>query len=104
MQRSVRIHDQQLLFLAERARQEVAKSKSGLCHSGFMSKRSGDNKWQQRWFLLHQNFLFYFESSQATRPNGIILLEGSYCERVILSSPRHKDKESTDNQVTIEPL
>ncbi|OWA52235.1 Ras-specific guanine nucleotide-releasing factor 2 [Hypsibius exemplaris] len=99
MQRSIRIHDQQLLFLAERARQEVVKSKTvGQCYAGTMSKRSGDNKWQQRWFLLHQNLLFYFENSHAVRPHGVIFLEGSYCERVILSSPRHKDKDVPDNQ------
>ncbi|XP_055347134.1 ras-specific guanine nucleotide-releasing factor 1-like [Paramacrobiotus metropolitanus] len=94
MQRSVRLHEQQLLFLAERARQEVAKSKSGLCFAGYMSKRSGDNKWQHRWFLLHQNLLFYFDNNQSSRPLGVILLEGSYCDRVILSSPRHKDKDA----------
>lgn len=104
MQRSIRIHDQQLLFLAERARQEVAKSKSnGQCYAGNMSKRSlGEKNWTQRWFLLHQNLLFYFENVSANRPLGVLFLEGSYCERVILSSPRHstKDKDVVpDNQV-----
>ena len=108
MQRSIRIHDQQLLFLAERARQEVAKSKNGqYCYAGNMSKRNlGENKWTQRWFLLHQNLLFYFENIQASRPLGVLFLEGSYCERVILSSPRHstKDKDIVpDNQVLSEP-
>lgn len=30
----------------------------------------------------YQNLLFYYESENNTRPTGILLLEGSYCERL----------------------
>ena len=31
-----------------------------------------------------QNLLFYFEAEAVMRPSGVILLEGCYCERLIL--------------------
>ncbi|CAD0202050.1 unnamed protein product [Chrysodeixis includens] len=52
-QRSIRVNDGQLIALSDRAQYD---------HS--------------------QNLLFYYESENNTRPTGVLLLEGSYCERM----------------------
>ena len=76
MQKGIRFNDNQLLYLASRAKQENTIS-------GFLYKKSSDlGKWQLRWFVLYQNLLMYFESDTATRPSGVALLEGSYCDPV----------------------
>jgi hypothetical protein len=33
-----------------------------------------------------QNLMFYYENESSTRPSGVVLLEGSYCERLVLRS------------------
>nr|KAG5706535.1 hypothetical protein BaRGS_028706 [Batillaria attramentaria] len=77
MQKGIRFNDSQLLYLAAKARQENTIS-------GHLYKKSSDlGKWQLRWFVLYQNLLMYFESDTATRPSGVALLEGSYCDRAI---------------------
>ncbi|KAL8614614.1 hypothetical protein ACOMHN_003347 [Nucella lapillus] len=77
MQKGIRFNDSQLLYLAGKAKQE-----NTIC--GFLYKKSSDlGKWQMRWFLLYQNLLMYFESDTASRPSGVALLEGSYCDRAI---------------------
>ncbi|XP_061719901.1 ras-specific guanine nucleotide-releasing factor 1-like [Cydia pomonella] len=79
IQRSIRVNDGQLIALSERAQYDHIQA-------GYLHKRSSDNtKWQLRWFVLYQNLLFYYESENNTRPTGVLLLEGSYCER--LSKP-----------------
>ncbi|CAG9566377.1 unnamed protein product [Danaus chrysippus] len=76
IQRSIRVNDGQLIALSERAQYDHSQA-------GYLHKRSSDNtKWQLRWFILYQNLLFYYESENNTRPTGILLLEGSYCERL----------------------
>ncbi|XP_050665094.1 ras-specific guanine nucleotide-releasing factor 1-like [Leptidea sinapis] len=76
IQRSVRVNDGQLIALSERAQYDHSQA-------GYLHKRSADNaKWQLRWFILYQNLLFYYESENNTRPTGVLLLEGSYCERL----------------------
>ncbi|KPJ11473.1 Ras-specific guanine nucleotide-releasing factor 1 [Papilio machaon] len=76
IQRSVRVNDGQLLALSDRAQYDHSQA-------GYLHKRSSDNtKWQLRWFILYQNLLFYYESENNTRPTGVLLLEGSYCERL----------------------
>ncbi|XP_075979529.1 ras-specific guanine nucleotide-releasing factor 1-like isoform X2 [Anticarsia gemmatalis] len=76
IQRAVRVNDGQLLALSERAQFDHSMT-------GYLHKRSSDNtKWQLRWFILYQNMLFYYESENNTRPTGVLLLEGSYCERL----------------------
>nr|XP_021202923.1 ras-specific guanine nucleotide-releasing factor 2 isoform X1 [Bombyx mori] len=76
IQRSVRVNDGQLLALSDRAQFDHSQA-------GYLHKRSSDNtKWQLRWFVLYQNILFYYESENNTRPTGVLLLEGSYCERL----------------------
>ncbi|XP_052122507.1 ras-specific guanine nucleotide-releasing factor 2-like [Frankliniella occidentalis] len=90
MQRSVRVNDAQLVMLSERA--QVDNSLSGYLH-----KRAGDSgKWQQRWFILYQNLLFYYDSQSCTRPSGVVMLEGCYCERLITSGS--KKDNSLDKQ------
>ncbi|XP_035446840.1 ras-specific guanine nucleotide-releasing factor 2 isoform X4 [Spodoptera frugiperda] len=76
IQRSVRVNDGQLLALSDRAQYDHSQT-------GYLHKRSSDNtKWQLRWFILYQNMLFYYESENNTRPTGVLMLEGSYCERL----------------------
>ncbi|XP_039758635.1 ras-specific guanine nucleotide-releasing factor 1-like [Pararge aegeria] len=76
IQRSVRVNDGQLVTLSDRAQYDHSQA-------GYLHKRSADNtKWQLRWFVLYQNMLFYYESENNTRPTGVLLLEGSYCERL----------------------
>ncbi|CAH2049615.1 unnamed protein product, partial [Iphiclides podalirius] len=76
IQRSVRVNDGQLIALSDRAQYDHSQA-------GYLHKRSSDNtKWQLRWFVLYQNMLFYYESENNTRPTGVLLLEGSYCERL----------------------
>ncbi|XP_037094562.1 ras-specific guanine nucleotide-releasing factor 1-like, partial [Pollicipes pollicipes] len=87
MQRSVRINDNQLLMLAEKARYD-----QHMC--GSLYKRTSDNsKWQLRWFNLYQNLLFYYEAESSSRPSGVVLLEGCYCERLITTSSKPKDSD-----------
>jgi len=77
MQKNIRFNENQLIYLVSKARRENT-------NAGFLYKKSSDTgKWQQRYFLLFQNLLFYFENETATRPLGVVLLEGSYCERII---------------------
>ncbi|CAK1581336.1 unnamed protein product [Parnassius mnemosyne] len=76
IQRHIRVNDIQLIALSERAQYDHSQA-------GYLHKRSSDNtKWQLRWFVLYQNLLFYYESENNTRPTGVLLLEGSYCERL----------------------
>ncbi|XP_055956373.1 ras-specific guanine nucleotide-releasing factor 1 [Patella vulgata] len=87
MQKGIRINDGQLLYLANKARQE-----NTIC--GFLYKKSSDTgKWQLRYFVLYQNLLFYFENDTASRPSGVAVLEGSYCDRAITSASVAKGKE-----------
>ncbi|RZF36325.1 hypothetical protein LSTR_LSTR006589 [Laodelphax striatellus] len=89
---AIRVQDAQLCVLAERA--HFDKSMAGYLH-----KRQADtNKWQLRWFLLYQNLLFYYESETSSRPSGVVMLEGCYCERLIASSSSSKTKDSLDKQ------
>ena len=77
MQKNIRINENQLLYLVSKAKRENSMA-------SYLYKRSSDTgKWQQRYFVLYQNLLFYFENDTATRPSGVALLEGSYCERLI---------------------
>ncbi|KAK6178812.1 hypothetical protein SNE40_011312 [Patella caerulea] len=93
MQKGIRINDGQLLYLANKARQE-----NTIC--GFLYKKSSDTgKWQLRYFVLYQNLLFYFENDTASRPSGVAVLEGSYCDRAITSASVAKGKE-IDKQVS----
>jgi hypothetical protein len=77
MQKTIRINEPQLLYLSSKARVENTLS-------GTLWKRSTDiGKWQQRWFALYQNLLFYYECDTSPRPSGVALLEGCYCERIV---------------------
>ncbi|XP_055685566.1 ras-specific guanine nucleotide-releasing factor 2-like [Lutzomyia longipalpis] len=77
MQRSVRVNENQVIMLSDRASYDHSMH-------GYLHKRTADsNKWQLRWFILYQNLLFYYDSEQSTRPSGLIFLEGCYCERLV---------------------
>lgn len=91
MQRNLRMNELQLLALAEKALHD-----NGV--RGYLFKRTLDsNKWQMRWFILFQNLLFYFENDSATRPSGVIFLEGSYCDKTIQPS---SGKSAANTQVS----
>lgn len=48
MQRQIRINENQLIMLSERARDDHS-------HTGYLHKKSADSsKWQLRWFVLYQ--------------------------------------------------
>lgn len=89
MQKAIRFNESQLLYLANKARQENTIS------AHLYKKSSDTGKWQLRWFSLYQNLLFYFENDTSTRPSGVALLEGSYCDRVLTTA----GKAGKDNQV-----
>ena len=93
MQKGVRLNDSQVLYLAAKAKQENTIS-------GFLFKKSSDlGKWQLRYFVLYQNLLMYFESDSSSRPSGVALLEGSYCDRAITPA-NIKSKGEAEKQVS----
>ncbi|XP_053611778.1 ras-specific guanine nucleotide-releasing factor 2-like isoform X4 [Plodia interpunctella] len=94
IQRSIRVNEGQLMALSERAQYDHSQASSYKGHqhegrgkflkrAGYLHKKTSDSgKWQMRWCILYQNLLFYYESENSTRPTGVLLLEGSYCERL----------------------
>ncbi|XP_014483395.1 PREDICTED: ras-specific guanine nucleotide-releasing factor 2-like isoform X5 [Dinoponera quadriceps] len=87
MQRTVRVNDAQLVMLSERAHYDHSLT-------GYLHKRAADStKWQLRWFVLYQNMLFYYENETCTRPSGVIMLEGCYCDRLITAKGKEPDKQ-----------
>uniref|UniRef100_A0A8C1CRI8 Ras protein-specific guanine nucleotide-releasing factor 2a n=1 Tax=Cyprinus carpio carpio TaxID=630221 RepID=A0A8C1CRI8_CYPCA len=92
MQKSVRYNEGHALFLSMLARKEGIKR-------GYLSKKAAENnRWNEKYFALHQNVLFYFENEQSTRPSGIYLLEGCTCERIPAPKVSTAGKESSDKQ------
>ncbi|XP_011638409.1 ras-specific guanine nucleotide-releasing factor 2-like isoform X3 [Pogonomyrmex barbatus] len=87
MQKTVRVNDSQLIMLSEKAHYDHSLS-------GYLYKRTADStKWQQRWFVLYQNLLFYYENETCSRPSGVVLLEGCYCNRLITAKGKEPDKQ-----------
>ncbi|XP_031780545.1 ras-specific guanine nucleotide-releasing factor 1 isoform X4 [Nasonia vitripennis] len=87
MQRTVRVNDSQLVMLSEKAHYDHSAA-------GYLHKRTADSaKWQLRWFVLYQNILFYYENEACSRPSGVILLEGCYCDRLITAKGKDSDKQ-----------
>ncbi|XP_076396250.1 ras-specific guanine nucleotide-releasing factor 1 isoform X4 [Megachile rotundata] len=87
MQRTVRVNDSQLVMLSEKAHYDHSMT-------GYLHKRTADSaKWQLRWFVLYQNLLFYYENESCTRPSGVVLLEGCYCDRLITAKGKEPDKQ-----------
>ncbi|KAJ8669556.1 hypothetical protein QAD02_000815, partial [Eretmocerus hayati] len=87
MQRTVRVNESQIIMLSEKAHYDHSMT-------GYLYKRAADSgKWQQRWFVLYQNILFYYENEGSTRPSGVIMLEGCYCDRLITAKGKDADKQ-----------
>ncbi|XP_054009578.1 ras-specific guanine nucleotide-releasing factor 2-like isoform X2 [Hylaeus anthracinus] len=87
MQRTVRVNDSQLIMISEKAQYDHSMT-------GYLHKRTADSaKWQLRWFVLYQNLLFYYENEHCSRPNGVIMLEGCYCDRLITAKGKEPDKQ-----------
>ncbi|KAM9455345.1 ras-specific guanine nucleotide-releasing factor 2 isoform 2-T2 [Clarias gariepinus] len=92
MQKSVRYNEGHALFLSIIARKEGTKR-------GYLSKKAAENsRWNEKYFALYQNILFYFENEQSTRPTGIYLLEGSTCERASAPKGSAGSRDSSDKQ------
>ncbi|XP_076624750.1 ras-specific guanine nucleotide-releasing factor 1 isoform X3 [Colletes latitarsis] len=88
MQRTVRVNDSQLIMISEKAQDDHSMT-------GYLHKRTADlAKWQLRWFVLYQNLLFYYENEHCSRPNGVIMLEGCYCDRLITVKGKEPDKQN----------
>jgi hypothetical protein len=64
---------------------------------GYLWKRSSADsstaKWQLKWFVLYQNFLFYYENVNSTKPLGLALLESCYCNRIVANVKNTKEGE-----------
>jgi len=96
MQKSIRVNEAQLLYVA-------SKAKLNCTLSGPLWKRRDDTgKWQLRWFALYHNFLFYYENDTCSKPSGVALLEGSYCERIFVTGTGSggKSRSEVDKQVS----
>ncbi|XP_051973652.1 ras-specific guanine nucleotide-releasing factor 2 isoform X2 [Xyrauchen texanus] len=92
MQKSVRYNEGHALYLSMVARKEGVKR-------GILSKKAAENsRWNEKYFALYQNVLFYFENEQSARPSGIYLLEGCTCERIQAPKVSTIGKESSDKQ------
>ncbi|XP_046717018.1 ras-specific guanine nucleotide-releasing factor 2 isoform X3 [Silurus meridionalis] len=92
MQKSVRYNEGHALYLSVIARKEGIKR-------GYLNKKTTENsRWNEKYFALHQNILFYFENEQSTRPTGIYLLEGSTCERVSAPKVSSISRDNPDKQ------
>uniref|UniRef100_A0A8C7V5D1 Ras protein-specific guanine nucleotide-releasing factor 2a n=1 Tax=Oncorhynchus mykiss TaxID=8022 RepID=A0A8C7V5D1_ONCMY len=92
MQKSVRYNEGHALYLSLVARKEGTKR-------GILSKKTTENsRWNDKYFALYQNVLFYFENDQSTRPSGIYLLEGCTCERVPAPKSATVSKDMVDKQ------
>uniref|UniRef100_A0A8C8G296 Ras protein-specific guanine nucleotide-releasing factor 2a n=1 Tax=Oncorhynchus tshawytscha TaxID=74940 RepID=A0A8C8G296_ONCTS len=92
MQKSVRYNEGHALYLSLVARKEGTKR-------GILSKKTTENsRWNDKYFALYQNVLFYFENDQSTRPSGIYLLEGCTCERVPAPKGATVSKDMVDKQ------
>ncbi|CAH2011128.1 unnamed protein product [Acanthoscelides obtectus] len=92
MQRQIRVNENQLIVLSERARFDHSQA-------GYLHKRSADNsKWRLKWFVLYQNLLFYYDSKNSLRPAGLLLLEGCYCERLITTVVASKSMKVRQRQ------
>ncbi|XP_017771929.1 PREDICTED: ras-specific guanine nucleotide-releasing factor 2-like isoform X2 [Nicrophorus vespilloides] len=92
MNRGPRINEAQLILLAEKAASDYS-----LC--GYLRKRCSDSdRWQQRWFVLYQNYLFYYETESIDKPSGVLFLEGCYCDRLAFAASKMKSKDYADKQ------
>lgn len=91
MPTGVRFSEVHLMYLAG-----IARADPNL--AGFMCLKNGDVtvKWQERWIILYQNFLFYFESPSCAKPLGFVFLEHSTID--LRSLTKLKDLQ---NQVAI---
>ncbi|XP_063690707.1 ras-specific guanine nucleotide-releasing factor 1-like isoform X2 [Bolinopsis microptera] len=75
----MRLHETPFLHAAATARI------SSNCQNGSLSKKSSENsKWQTKWCVLFKNLMFYYERENSTRPSGVVLLEGTTCQRAVM--------------------
>ncbi|XP_026799655.3 ras-specific guanine nucleotide-releasing factor 2 [Pangasianodon hypophthalmus] len=92
MQKSVRYNEGHALHLSVIARKEGTKR-------GYLSKKATENsRWNDKYFALYQNILFYFENEQSTRPTGIYLLEGCTCARASAPKVSTVSRDNPDKQ------
>ncbi|XP_057303074.1 ras-specific guanine nucleotide-releasing factor 2-like isoform X2 [Hydractinia symbiolongicarpus] len=71
---------------------DIAKrSKLSPTICGCLEKHCKDLKWIQKYYILYQNLLLEFETSQSEKPSKVIPLENCISQRMVLSN---KDVES----------
>lgn len=77
-----KINEQQLLYLAEKAKNNGAKS------GNLLVKLSDGSttKWNLRYFVLHLNFLFEFQNQESSKPSNVFLLEQCDFERTAMKN------------------
>jgi len=49
--------------------------------------------YHRRLWRLLQNLLFYYENETCSRPSGVVLLEGCYCDRLITAKGKEQEKQ-----------
>ena len=78
----LRLNEQQLIYLADKAKNNAARS-------GNLSVKLSDGsttKWNVRYFVLHMNFLFEFQNQDSTKPTNVYLLEQCDFERTAMKN------------------
>jgi len=55
-------------------------------------RRKRKASYRRLWRLL-QNLLFYYENETCSRPSGVVLLEGCYCDRLITAKGKEQEKQ-----------
>ena len=78
----IKVSEQQLIYLAEKAKNNGAKSGNLLVKLS----DSGTTKWNLRYFVLHLNFLFEFQNQETNKPSNVFLLEQCDFERTAMKS------------------
>ena len=94
-----KINEDHLFNLAVKARIENREC-GYLLRRGGQDSSSSPNKWQLKWFVLHQNLLFYYENVNSTKPEGVFFLESCYSSR----SPTKNSKDGEKLVSSIEFL
>ncbi|KPM07422.1 PH domain-containing protein 5 [Sarcoptes scabiei] len=82
----MKLNEQCLVHIAQ-------SSENPIDHSGWLFKLSNDQKqFQKKWFVLKENFLFYYNSKSEKEPNGLIILEGYRVEIIDTFTDRYAFK------------
>lgn len=78
----IKLNEQQLFYLADKAKNNAAKSGNLLVKLSDAST----TKWNPRYFVLHMNFLFEFQNQESSKPTNVFLLEQCDFERTAMKN------------------